>query len=353
MDALRGLYAKLRLRINEDKSAVARVWGRQFLGFSVWTAPGKVINRRVAPKALQAMKERVRQLTARNGGRSIGDGVASPRRYLAGWRTYFRLADTPGVFADVDKWLHRRLRALHLKHWKRGTTVYRERRARGVSDPMAGMAARFSRNWWRVAGHRALHVALPTAYFDGLGVPRLAARSPQLAEPPDTDPYVRWCGRGRVGITYSPLSRFQATRPAMARNTQSVYPLWDHGALTPGGCSGQPEEHQHGPVQPEHILVVELTKTRPELCLRYRGGLVRHQAARRPQSIAFVRLHREPEQGSVGRVRRGRADRYGVQRVEPIILHYHNRSGLPRIVLTARRGPDLAASHSEIASTKS
>jgi len=176
MDALRGLYAKLRLRINEDKSAVARVWGRQFLGFSFWTAPGKVINRRVAPKALQAMKERVRQLTARNGGRSIGRVVAELRRYLVGWRTYFRLADTPGVFADVDKWLHRRLRALHLKHWKRGTTVYRERRARGVSDPMAGMAARFSRNWWRVAGHRALHVALPTAYFDGLGVPRLAAR---------------------------------------------------------------------------------------------------------------------------------------------------------------------------------
>jgi len=176
MDALRGLYAKLRLRINEDKSAVARVWGRQFLGFSFWTAPGKVINRRVAPKALQAMKERVRQLTARNGGRSIGRVVAELRRYLVGWRTYFRLADTPGVFADVDKWLHRRLRALHLKHWKRGTTVYRERRARGVSDPMAGMAARSSRNWWRVAGHRALHVALPTAYFDGLGVPRLAAR---------------------------------------------------------------------------------------------------------------------------------------------------------------------------------
>src|SRR5438093_4949906 len=84
MDALRGLYAKLRLRINEDKSAVARVWGRQFLGFSFWTAPGKVINRRVAPKALQAMKERVRQLTARNGGRSIGRVVAELRRYLVG-----------------------------------------------------------------------------------------------------------------------------------------------------------------------------------------------------------------------------------------------------------------------------
>ncbi len=91
-------------------------------------------------------------------------------------RAYFRLADTPDVFADVEKWLHRRLRALHLKHWKRGTTVYRELRARGVSERAAGMAARFSRNWWRVAGHSALHLALPTGYFDHLGVPRLAAR---------------------------------------------------------------------------------------------------------------------------------------------------------------------------------
>ena len=176
MEALAGLYAKLRLQVNVAKSAVARVWERQFLGFSFWVAPGKVINRRVAPKALQAMKARVRQITARDGGRSIGQVVAELRSYLVGWRAYFRLADTPGVFADVEKWLHRRLRALHLKHWKRGTTVYRELRARGVSEPVAGMAARFSRNWWRVAGHRALHLALPTAYFDRLGVPRLAAR---------------------------------------------------------------------------------------------------------------------------------------------------------------------------------
>ncbi len=175
MEALVGLYAKLRLQVNTAKSAVARVWERQFLGFSFWVAPGKAIKRRVAPKALQTMKDRVRQITRRNGGRSIGPVVADLRSYLVGWRAYFRLADTPGVFADVQKWLYRRLRALHLKHWKRGRTVYRELRARGVSEPVAGMAARFGRNWWRVAGHSALHLALPTAYFDRLGVPRLAA----------------------------------------------------------------------------------------------------------------------------------------------------------------------------------
>lgn len=175
MEALVGLYAKLRLQINAKKSAVARVWERRFLGFSFWVAPGKAVKRRVAPKALKAMKDRVRRITRRSGGRSIGQVVAELRCYLVGWRAYFRLADTPGVFHGVQQWLYRRLRALHLKHWKRGPTVYRELRARGVSAPVAGMAARFRRNWWRVAGHSALHLALPTAYFDRLGVPRLAA----------------------------------------------------------------------------------------------------------------------------------------------------------------------------------
>jgi RNA-directed DNA polymerase len=176
MEALIGLYATLRLRINPTKSAVARVWERQFLGFSFWVAPGRVIKRRVAPKALTAMKDRVRQITRRSSGWSIGQVVAELRSYLAGWRAYFRLADTPGIFADVEQWLHRRLRALHLKHWKRGRTVYRELRARGVSEHVAAMAARYCRNWWRVAGHKALHLALPTQYFDRLGVPRLAMR---------------------------------------------------------------------------------------------------------------------------------------------------------------------------------
>jgi hypothetical protein len=96
------------------------------------------------------------------------------RRYLIGWRAYFRLADTPHVFAQLEEWLHRRLRAIHLKHWKRGSTVFRELRRRGVSRRVAARAAHFTGNWWRVAGHPALHLALPTSYFDRLGLPRLA-----------------------------------------------------------------------------------------------------------------------------------------------------------------------------------
>jgi group II intron reverse transcriptase/maturase len=176
MAALVRRYAKLKLRVNVEKSAVARVWDRQFLGFSFWVARGSVVKRRVAPKALHKMKERVRALTARNGGRSIRQVVALLRSYLIGWRAYFRLADTPRLFTQLEKWLHRRLRALQLKHWKRGSTVFRELRRRGVSQHVAALAARFSRGWWRTAGHTALHLALPITYFDQLGLPRLVSR---------------------------------------------------------------------------------------------------------------------------------------------------------------------------------
>ena len=173
MKGLVALYAKLKLKINPAKSAVARAWERSFLGYSFWVGPGKTIKRRVAPKAYAKLRMRLREITSRNGGRSLTQVVALLRSYLVGWRSYFRLADTPGVFADVDKWLHRRLRMLMLKQWKRGRTIYRELHRRGVNGVAAGMAARFGRSWWHVAAHKALHIALPGRYFDSLGVPRL------------------------------------------------------------------------------------------------------------------------------------------------------------------------------------
>lgn len=174
MERLVALYARLKLRVNVTKSAVARAWDRSFLGYSFWVAPGKIVKRRVSPKAIVAMRERVRQITSRAGGRSIVQVVAMLRSYLVGWKAYFRLADTPGVFEDVDKWLHRRLRMLMLRQWKRGTTVYRELHRRGVGGAALGMAARFARSWWHLSAHKALHIALPGRYFESLGVPRLA-----------------------------------------------------------------------------------------------------------------------------------------------------------------------------------
>jgi RNA-directed DNA polymerase len=173
METLRRLYARLRLRVNEAKSAVARPWDRKFLGYSFWVAPGRKVKRRVAPKALAAMKERVREITARNGGRSMDRVIAELRGYLRGWKEYFRLADTPGAFSDLDKWIRHRLRLVQLKQWKRGTTVFRELRARGMPPDSAAQVAAHTRRWWRNSGMN-IHIALPMSYYDRMGVPKLA-----------------------------------------------------------------------------------------------------------------------------------------------------------------------------------
>ncbi len=174
MEALRGLYANLRLRVNEAKSAVGRPQDRKFLGYSFWYAPGKTIKRRVAPKALATMKDKVRQITGRNGGRSLPSVVAELRGYLVGWKEYFKLADTPGIFRDLDGWIRHRLRTVQLKQWKRGTTIFRELRARGMSVRTAAQVAANARRWCHNARLK-LNIALPNAHFDALGLPRLAA----------------------------------------------------------------------------------------------------------------------------------------------------------------------------------
>lgn len=174
LETLRRLYARLRLRINEAKSAVARPWHRKFLGYSFWVAPGRTIRRRVAPEALKAMKQQVRWITGRNKGRSIESVVGKLREYLVGWKEYFQLAETPGIFSDLDKWVRRRLRLVQLKQWKRGKTAYRELRARGVPEVPARRAATHVYRWWLTSKHVALNMALPTSYYDRLGVPRLA-----------------------------------------------------------------------------------------------------------------------------------------------------------------------------------
>jgi group II intron reverse transcriptase/maturase len=174
MEALRRLLAKLRLRVNESKSAVARPWDRKFLGFSFWVAKGREVKRRVANKALMALKQRVHSMTGRSCGRSIPTVIAELRGYLLGWKQYFQTADTPKVFRELDEWIRHRLRAIQLKQWKRGTTVYRELKARGLGNEVARRIAANTCRWWRTAG-MAINIALPASHFDALGLPRLAA----------------------------------------------------------------------------------------------------------------------------------------------------------------------------------
>lgn len=173
MALLRRCYAKLHLVVNESKSAVASVVGRKFLGYSLWVARGGEVKRKVAEKPLKTFKQRIRELTCRSGGCSMPEVVGRLRSYMLGWKGYFGLAQTPTVWRELDEWLRHRLRAIQLKHWKRGTTMYRELLKLGAPTSVARTIAANSRRWWRNSA-KLLNSVFTIAYFDRLGVPRLS-----------------------------------------------------------------------------------------------------------------------------------------------------------------------------------
>ena len=172
MRLLRRCYHRLKLKVNETKSAVANVIGRQFLGYSFWVGPKGVIKRKVADKAMTRFKHRIRQLTRRSHSQALSAIIARLRKYLLGWKGYFGLAQTPGIWRRLDEWLRHRLRAIQLKQWKRGTTQYRELLALGASTHVARQIAANSRCWWRNSA-KQLNRVLTISYFDRLGLPRL------------------------------------------------------------------------------------------------------------------------------------------------------------------------------------
>ena len=173
MALLRTLYAKLRLQINEAKSAVASAFGRKFLGYALWVAKGKEVKCKVDDKPLQNFKARMRQLTRRSGGRSMSEVVEKLRPYLLGWKAYFGMAQTPRIWRGLDEWLRHRLRAIQLKHWKRSRTIYRELKALGASEEVARQVAGNCHRWWHNSG-MLLNSVLTIAYFDRMGLPRLS-----------------------------------------------------------------------------------------------------------------------------------------------------------------------------------
>ena len=173
LDGLRKLYDRLHLRINDAKTAVAPASHRKFLSYAFWYGPGGQVRCRVADKAFKTFKQRIRQLTRRSGGCNLSEIAERLRAYMPGWKAYFQLAQTPKVFRELDEWIRHRLRAVQLKHWRRGTTMYRELKAMGASDGDARKVAANSRRWWRNS-RQAMNRAVPIAYFDRLGVPRLS-----------------------------------------------------------------------------------------------------------------------------------------------------------------------------------
>ena len=171
----RFLTTKLKLKVNQAKSAVARPKDRKFLGFSF--TGGKEARRRIAPKAILRFKARIRELTCRTRGISMAQRAKELSAYLRGWRGYFGFCQTPSVLEELDKWLRRRLRSAIWKQWKRGRKRYAELRQRGIRPALAAKTAGSPHGPWRLANSPALAIALPKAYFDSLEIPRMADRS--------------------------------------------------------------------------------------------------------------------------------------------------------------------------------
>ena len=173
MEGVKGfLTRKLRLKINEAKSAVARPKDRKFLGFSF--TRGQSARRRIAPSAIHRFKERIRELTRRTRGISLERMIGELRRYMLGWRGYFEFCETPSILDTLDGWTRRRLRCVLWKQWKRGRVRFKELRARGIGKALAAKTAGSAHGPWRLSNSRALAYALPNAYFDSLGLPALA-----------------------------------------------------------------------------------------------------------------------------------------------------------------------------------
>lgn len=174
MRSLVALFGKLKLRVNESKSAVAKAHRRPFLSFAFRRGRGGVVKPIISAKARRRFKDRIRQLTGRVRGRSLATVIAELKGFLNGWKQYFGLAETPSVFQRLGQWIRHRLRAYLLKQWKRGPTMYRELIKLGASPEVAGAIAFGPHKWWR-ASYSLMNKAVFNRFFRGKGLPDLAA----------------------------------------------------------------------------------------------------------------------------------------------------------------------------------
>jgi RNA-directed DNA polymerase len=162
---------KLKLRVNEAKSAVARPQDRKFLGFSFTAGPE--VKRMIAPKALARFKQRIREITRRAKGVSMETTIEDLAPYMRGWRSYFGFCETPEVLIYLTRWVRLRLRAALWRQWK----TSRRRRAAllelGVRQRLASNTAGSGLGPWYLAKAKALSVGLSNAYFKSLGLPSL------------------------------------------------------------------------------------------------------------------------------------------------------------------------------------
>lgn len=164
------IEGRLHLKVNREKSKVVPASVMTMLGFGFYFARGGKVRVRVDPKAINRLKMRIRELTSRRWSIAMDERIAAINRYVTGWMGYFRLADTPRVFSDLDEWFRRRMRQIRWKEWKRWSAKYRNLKALGIGDRQARDWAAGSKGYWRIAGSAVLDRALPNSYWDDQGL---------------------------------------------------------------------------------------------------------------------------------------------------------------------------------------
>jgi RNA-directed DNA polymerase len=165
----RFLERRLRLKVNAEKSAVARPWERKFLGYSM--TPNREPRLKVAKESVKRLKGKLREIFRRGRGRNLGKLIAGELTpLLRGWMNYFRLAEVKGIFEELDSWIRRKLRGLIWRQWKRPLTRLKGLIQRGLEKTLARTAASNGRGSWWNAGAAHMHAAFPKSYFDRCGL---------------------------------------------------------------------------------------------------------------------------------------------------------------------------------------
>ncbi len=170
------LEKRLRLKVNRQKSAVAPVGERQFLGHRL-NAEGKL---GIAPKSIARAKDRLRKITRRNRGLSLERMISEANAFTTGWVTYFRHAQGKAALRDLDGWLRRKLRCVRLKQCKRAKTIAAFLKENGAGGERAWTTAASGKGWWCMARTPAAHEAMSTAWFGSMGLVSLALRHAEL-----------------------------------------------------------------------------------------------------------------------------------------------------------------------------
>lgn len=171
----RYLDRKLHLRVNPDKSGVARPWERTFLGFSFCRDRNR-LKCRLAPRTFRRFKSRVRALTRAAKGMDVKQVIRRLAVYLRGWNGYFGVCQTPSTFELLNAWVRRRLRCAIWRQWKHRRRRFAQLRRLGLSLDRTRKTAGSRFGPWRTSQYQGLNSALSNAYFKSLGLPTLVIR---------------------------------------------------------------------------------------------------------------------------------------------------------------------------------